>query len=133
MNVLSEFFGVNLKEKKRVQIRINEAEFRYKPYLYLLRFLLFCEKNMITPNSIRIIYLDSTCSLNDHLIKMRFSDFTSSIYYISAANGSVQVPNIPFNPEKCTIFITDTIKFVHQNSPIANCDLEVSLITSFQN
>lgn len=128
MKILSEFFGVNLKEKKRVQLRINEAEIRCKPYLYLVRFLLFCEKSMISPNSIRIMYLDSTCSLNDHLIKLRFLDFTSSIYFISAANGPIGIQNIPFNPEIFTIFISDTMKQMQQKLPISNCDLEVYLI-----
>lgn len=128
MKVLSEFFGVNLKEKKRVQLRINEAEIRYKPYLYLVRFLLFCEKNMISPNSIRIMYLDSTCSLNDHLIKLRFLHFTSSINFISAAYGPIKLSNIPSNPEIYTILISDTMKQMQQKSPISNCDLEVYLI-----
>lgn len=128
MKVFSDFFGVNLMGKKRIQIRINEAEIRYKPYLYLVRFLLFCEKNMISPKSIRIMYLDSACSLNDHLIKIRFPDFTSSIYFISAANGPIQIPNIPANPEVFTFFISDTIKIMEPKCPILNCDLEVSLI-----
>lgn len=129
MKVLSEFFGVNLKEKKIIQLRINEAEIRYKPYLYLVRFLLFCENNMISPNSIRIMYLDSTCSLNDHLIKLRFRDFTSSIYFISTVNGPIGLPNIQSNPEIYTIFISDTMKQMQQKSPMSNCDLEVYLIT----
>lgn len=127
MKVFSDFFGVDLKGKNRIQIRINEAEIRYKPYLYLVRFLLFCEKYMISPKSIRIMYLDSTCSLNDHLIKIRFPDFTSSIYFISAANGPIQIPNIPTNPEVFTFFLADTIKLKERKCPILNFDLEVSL------
>lgn len=129
MKVLSEFFGVNLKEKKRIQIRLNEAEIRYKPYLYLMRFLLFCEKNMITPQSIRIMYIDSTCSLNDYLIKLRFPNFAPSIFYISDANGTVQLPNISPIPGVFTIFISDTMKIMQNNCPISNCDLEIGLIS----
>lgn len=128
MKVLSEFFGVILKEKKKIQIRIHEAEIRYKPYLYLVRFLLFCEKNMISPMSLRIIYIDSMCCLNDHLIKLRFPEFSSSIYYISPSRIHFEPPKIVSYPELFTIFISDTPKITPHKYPMSNCDLEVNLI-----
>ena len=136
MNIFSEFFGVNLKETPRIQMRINEPEIKYKPYLYLIRFLLFCEKNLISSKNIRIIYIDSTFSLHYHLIKLRFSNYASSIYIISAICGKIEVIDIPSNPELFTIYISDSIKTMRQHCRKTNCDIEVCLIaheTSFYN
>ncbi len=127
--VLSEFFGIDLKERKRIQIRINEAEIRCHPYLYLLRFLLFCEKNLIEPGNIRIMYIDTTYSLNDHLIKLRFPNFASRIYCISAGSGQpFEIPKFPAIPEVFTIFISDSTKNIQFKNQVSDCDLDVGLI-----
>lgn len=125
--IISDFFAFDVNEKRKIQIRLTKAELRYHPHLYLIQLLLFCEKNSIPPKSIRLFYLDSLCTFNDHLIRLRFPDFVASMYYISSPDGVVEIPEIAERKEVFTILIADSPKITAGKS-IINCDIEVSLV-----
>ena len=114
MKLFSDFFRTDLSCKSKIQIRLQETELRCLPYMYLVQFLIFCEKNMISPSSIRVFYFDSTCSLNDNLIAIRFPDFKPSIFFINCIDSSASIPEIPKNDQVLTFIMIDNAKIMRK-------------------
>lgn len=129
MKIISEFFCTDSSGKKKIQIRLTKAELRYHPHLYLIQFLLFCEKNSISSKNIRVMYVDYSCTFNDHLIRLRFPEFVSNIFYVTCPNEIIKIPDILEHKEACTILITDIPKSLNFINSSINCDFEISLIT----
>lgn len=128
LKVLSEFFCTSLSGKKKIQVPLHEPELRCLPYLYLVRFLVFCEKNLVSASSVRIFYFDSTCSMNENLIAIRFPEFKSSIFFFNAFYVPSSVPEIPKNDQVLTILMIDNPNFPRK-LPLENCDIEIDLVS----
>lgn len=128
-NILSGFFGVDLARTSHIQVRLREAEMRCHPFLYLVKFLLYCEQNSISPGFIRIFYIDSSCTFNENLILIRFPEFKSSIYWATFTFEDIFIPEIAENSETLAIFISDDIKLLSNKKLLNNCDIQVALIT----
>lgn len=99
---------------------------RNHPFMYLVKFLLFCEKYKISSNLLRIMYVDTVGNLQDNFIRKRFPQFRGSIYFISGRD-LVIIPNISVMNEAYTILIIDNSKF-SKNFKTENYDLEVRLV-----
>ena len=127
LNVLSQFFSTNLSGKMKMQIRLQESELRCLPHMYLIRFLIFCEKNLISPSAIRIFYFDSACSLNENLIAVRFPDFKSNIFFFNDFRSS-SIPEIPKNEKAITILMIDNGKKISKKL-FDTCDIEIALVS----
>lgn len=128
LKILSSFFCHDISAEKSIAIRIHGTELGNHPSLYLLRFLLYCEQNCISPENLRIIYVDSLCSLNDNLIRIRFPEYAAFIYFVTFAHGKFKIPEIESNPDSLSILILDNIHLLEQ-SYLPNNDLRITLLS----
>ena len=73
------------------------------------------------------MYVDSSCSLNENLIQIRFSDYKSCIYFVQLSHVNFKLPTIIEKPEVLTILILDNIKLL-KHELCLNYDIQVILI-----
>lgn len=83
---------------------------------------------MISPTAIRIFYYDSTCSLNENLLAIRFPDFKSRIFFIDSIHCPNSVPEISKNEQALTLLMIDNAK-IDRKTPFDNIDIEIALIS----